>query len=153
LDLAEPKKDDKKGFGTVRFGVPFLSAAPACQIDPRTFAQQMAQGLEEVLASDELTDAAALRISQDYVREGVAHEVGHVLGLRHNFAGSLSASLSWKELDDWFKAYVAGKPLDAYTNKISSTSMMEYTVFKGGIFIGWLMRATKEVLPHDRAAI
>jgi predicted Zn-dependent protease len=32
-----------------------------------------------------------LRASQDYVREVVAHEVGHVLGLRHNFAGSVSA--------------------------------------------------------------
>jgi hypothetical protein len=152
LDLAEPKKDDKKG-ASAGFGVPFLSAAPACRIDPHTFARQMAQGLEEVLASDELTDAAALRTSQDYVREVVAHEVGHVLGLRHNFAGSLAATLSRKELDDWFKAYVSGKSLDAYTNKIASSSMMEYTIFKGGVFIGWLIRSTKEVLPHDRAAI
>src|SRR5437868_1863875 len=32
LDLAEPKKDDKKGAGGVRLGVPFLSSAPACQV-------------------------------------------------------------------------------------------------------------------------
>ena len=58
--------------------LPFLGHGPACDIDPVQFAQQMATGLKEVLASDELTDAAVLRISQDYVREVVAHEVGHV---------------------------------------------------------------------------
>ena len=153
LDLSEGKKDDKKGLAALRLGVPFLDAAPACQIDPQTFAQQMAHGLQELLASDELTDEAVLRISQDYVRETVAHEVGHVLGLRHNFAGSLAATLSRKELDDWFNAYVTGKPLDAYTNKLASSSIMEYTVFKAALFIGWRIRSGKEPLPHDRAAI
>jgi hypothetical protein len=151
LDLAEPKKD--KSIVSSRLGVPFLDAAPACQVDPQTFALQMAHGLQELLASDELTDEAVLRISQDYVRETVAHEVGHVLGLRHNFAGSLAATLSRKELDDWFKDYVTSKPLDAYTNKLASSSMMEYTIFKGAVFTGWRMRTGGEALPHDRAAI
>ncbi len=151
VDFADAKKDDKKG--AMQFGVPFFSSAPCCQVDPRAFARQMAVGLQELLASDELTDEAVLRVSQDYVRETVSHEVGHVLGLRHNFAGSLAGTLNRKELDDWFKAYLAGKPLDAYTNKLASSSMMEYTVFKGAVFIGWWMRTVKEPLPHDRAAI
>lgn len=151
LDMAEPKNE--KGGAALRLGVPFLGAAPACQVDPQTFAQAMAHGLQELLASDELTDEAVMRISQDYVRETVAHEVGHILGLRHNFAGSLAATLSRKELDDWFKDYVTGKPLDAYTNKLASSSMMEYTVFKGAVFTGWQIRAGHEPLPHDRAAI
>lgn len=150
-DLAEAKKEKKDG--SMRLGAPFFGSAPACEMDSAAFAQQMSHGLEEVLASDELTDEAVLRVSQDYVRETVAHEVGHVLGLRHNFAGSLAGTLSRKELDDWFKAYISGKPLDAYTNKITSSSMMEYTMFKGAVFTGWLMRTTKQVLPHDRAAI
>lgn len=149
-EVAETK-DVKKGAG--QFGVPFLSSAACCQMDPRAFAQQMALGLQELLASDQLTDEAVLRASQDYVREVVAHEVGHILGLRHNFAGSLGATLSARELDDWFKAYLTGKPLDTYTNKLASTSMMEYTVFKGSVFIGWWMRTTKQALPHDRGAI
>ena len=94
-----------------------------------------------------------LRTSQDYVREVVAHEVGHILGLRHNFAGSLAATLASKELDEWFKAYLTGQPLDAYTNKLTSSSVMEYNVFKSGVFIGWEMRTLKQPLPHDRAAI
>ncbi len=144
-------KDGKKNQAAL--GGPFLGAATACQVDEQAFAQQMAHGLQELLASDKLTDEAVLRVAQDYVREVVAHEVGHILGLRHNFAGSLGATLTSKELDDWFQAYVTGQPLDAYTNKLASTSMMEYTVFKGSVFIGWWMRTCKQPLPHDRAAI
>lgn len=151
-EIAAPKKDDKKGTAT-RLGVPFLRSAECCEVDPRVFAEQMAMGLQELLASDQLTDEAALRVSQDYVRETVAHEVGHVLGLRHNFAGSLAATLTSKELNEWFRAYVLGQPLDAYTNKLTSSSMMEYTIFKGAVFTGWRMRTIAEPLPHDRAAI
>jgi hypothetical protein len=150
-EMAEPKKDVKKN--PAQLGVPFLNSAAGCELDPRAFAQQMAHGLQELLASDQLTDEAVLRTSQDYVREVVAHEVGHILGLRHNFAGSLGATLTAKELDEWFKAYLTGKPLDAYTNKLASTSMMEYTIFKGSVFVGWWMRTAKQPLPHDRGAI
>ena len=103
-EVAEVKKDDKKG--AAQLGVPFLASAACCEIDPREFAAQMAHGLQELLASDDLTDEAVLRVAQDYVREVVAHEVGHIMGLRHNFAGSLGATLSAKELNDWFKAYL-----------------------------------------------
>ncbi|HUC84193.1 MAG TPA: zinc-dependent metalloprotease, partial [Candidatus Acidoferrales bacterium] len=144
-------KDVKKT--PAQLGLPFPSSGVCCEMDPRAFAQQMALGLQELLASDQLTDEAVLRTSQDYVREVVAHEVGHILGLRHNFAGSLGATLTAKELDDWFKAYLTGKPLDAYTNKLATTSMMEYTIFKGAVFTGWWMRTGKQPLPHDRGAI
>ena len=150
-EMAEPKKDDKKE--TPRLGVPFLGHGAGCDLDEQEFARQLAHGLQEVLASDALTDEAVLRVAQDYLREVVAHEVGHILGLRHNFAGSLAATLSRKELDAWFRAYVTGQPLDAFTNKLTSSSMMEYTMFKAAAFTGWRMRTTKEPLPHDRAAI
>ncbi len=149
-EVAEAKKDDKKG---AKLALPFLGSAACCEMDPRMFAQQMAHGLQELLASDELTDEAVIRVAQDYVREVVAHEVGHIVGLRHNFAGSLGATLTAKELNEWFKAYLLGKPLDAYTNKLASTSIMEYTVFKGSVFVGWQMRTLKQSLPHDHAAI
>jgi hypothetical protein len=152
-EMAEPKKDDKKNPAELRFKLPFFSSAPACNMDQQEFARQMAHGLQEVLTNDALTDEAVLRISQDYVREVVAHEVGHVLGLRHNFAGSLDGTLSRKELNDWFKAYVTGKPTDAYTNKLTANSVMDYNILQSAVFIGWRMRTLKEALPHDRAAI
>jgi len=150
-EIAGPKKDDKKG--AQKLSLPFLSSAECCESDPAAFAAQMANGLQSMLATESLDDAAALRAAQDYVREVVAHEVGHILGLRHNFAGSLGATLTSRELDDWFNAYLTGKPLDSYTNKIATTSVMEYTVFKGAVFTGWLIRTVKHPMPHDHAAI
>ena len=150
-EVAAVKKDDKKG--PAQLGVPFLASAACCELDPRVFARQMAHGLQELLANDALADETVLRVAQDYVREVVAHEVGHIMGLRHNFAGSLGATLTAKELGEWFRDYLLGKPLDAYTNKLSSASIMEYTVFKGSVFVGWQMRTLKQPLPHDRAAI
>lgn len=132
---------------------PLFPASSVCRVDRYEFARRYAAGLAELLASDELTDDAVLMVSQDYVREVVAHEVGHVLGLRHNFAGSLAATLNHKELDEWFRAYVAGEDLSDYKDKLSASSSMEYTVFKGSAFIGWKMRTTDTVLPHDKAAI
>lgn len=150
-ELIEKKGDTKQMDAHSAFAL--LETANACRLDPAEFARQYAQGLEELLASDTLTDQAVLRASQDYVREVVSHEVGHILGLRHNFAGSLSATLTARELDEWFKDYLVGKSLDAYTNQIASTSMMEYSPFKAAVFTGWKMRTSRDALPHDKAAI
>ena len=133
---------------TLAFAAPVPQSAPPL---PQSFA-----GFSQTASSPATinpADAAVLRASQDAVREVVSHEVGHVLGLRHNFAGSLAASLPEKELDNWFREYISGKPLDTYTNKITSASVMDYNNFKASAFIGWRMRTIKEALPHDRAAI
>jgi len=150
-EVAAVKKDDKKG--PTQLGVPFLASAACCKLDPQIFARQMVHGLQELLANDELTDEAVLLAAQDYVREVVAHEVGHLMGLRHNFAGSLGATLTAKELNGWFRDYLLGNSLTPYTNKLASTSIMEYTVFKGSVFVGWQIRTSKQPLLHDRAAI
>jgi hypothetical protein len=150
-DLAAEKADGKKDKHDAFGGWP--ATGGVCEVNMAEFAAQYAQGLQELLANDGLTDEAALLASQDYVREVVAHEVGHIMGLRHNFAGSLAATLDLKELDDWFKAYVAGDKLDAYTNRYASSSIMEYTVFKAAVQVGWFIRTQPEALPHDKAAI
>lgn len=151
-EIAETKKD--KGDDKPKHpALQWLKGQTACEMDTAEFAEQMADGLQDLLANEALTDEVILRASQDYVRMVVAHEVGHVIGLRHNFGGSLAATLSPKELDEFVKAYITGKDLEKYKDKHVSNSMMEYTAFKGGMFIGWKMRETKDVLPHDKAAI
>lgn len=152
-EIADEGKKEKTDDKPKHPALAWLRGQTACEIDPVAFAQQMADGLQELLANESLTDEVVLRASQDYVREVVAHEVGHVIGLRHNFGGSLAATMSPKELDDFMKAYISGKELEPFKDKFVSNSMMEYTVFKGGVHIGWQMRSTTNILPHDRATI
>ncbi len=150
---AEKKDGDPKKLTASPFGSFFFGTETACQVDVPAYAAEVAKGLQDLLANDQLTDEAVLRASQDYVRHTVAHEVGHVLGLRHNFAGSLGATLTHQDLDDWFKAYLVNTNLESYTNKVGSSSVMEYSVFKARVFDGWKIRTLKDALPYDKAAI
>jgi hypothetical protein len=67
------------------------------------------------------------------VREVVAHEVGHVLGLRHNFAGSLAATLTQKELDDGSGPTSPANPWTPTPTK-SLPAVMDYNILKSGLF-------------------
>ena len=157
-ELAAEKKADKKDgdpkkVWSMTERLPFLEQTSFCQLDVQAMAADLAQGIQDLLASDSLSDEAVLRVSQDYVRHVVAHEVGHVLGLRHNFAGSLATTMTHQELDDWFKSYLLNTNYEAFTNKVGSSSVMEYSVFKARVFDGWKMRISKDPLPYDKAAI
>ncbi len=137
-----------------RLGVDFLSPASVCAVDPYLFAEQLAGGIEDMLADDKIMDQTVMRASQDYVREVVAHEVGHILGLRHNFAGSVAGNLTQKELEAWFRQYMTNTTsTNAFADKLTSTSIMDYENFKARLFVGEKIRTSKEALPHDRAAI
>ena len=52
-----------------------------------------------------LTPEAVQRASLDLVRSAVAHEVGHTLGLAHNFAGSLGTNIAEDEVDGILAKY------------------------------------------------
>jgi hypothetical protein len=139
--------------GQPGLGIDFMTPSSLCSVDREAFAQQLAAGLEGMLAEGKLDDAAVLRASQDYVREVVAHEVGHVLGLRHNFAGSLAGTLTHKDLDEWFRQYVTDVKTNTFATNVTSFSVMDYNTFKASIFLGQVIHASKEALPYDKAAI
>jgi hypothetical protein len=139
--------------GTATQPQSMFTSARACEVDMVQFASRLAAGLENALADVRFDDASVKRVSQDYVREVVAHEVGHVLGLRHNFAGSLSATLTHKQISDWFKSYLADDNTKASPEQLAASSVMEYNDLQSGVYIGWKIRTTKEVLPYDAAAI
>lgn len=130
-----------------------FSNARACETDVVAFAESFAAGLEAALADPKFNDAVAKRVAGDYVREVVAHEVGHVLGLRHNFGASVSATLTPKELSEWFTAYLADDETKLYAERIPAASVMDYIDLKSAVFVGRKIRKTAEILPYDNAAI
>src|SRR5690606_28965248 len=98
-------------------------------------------------------DGTILRVSQDYVRAVVAHEVGHLLGLRHNFAGSLQTkNYPIEKRREIFRTYVDSDsvPKDLET----ANSEMDYLPLEESALHGQQMRTLPgQLYSHDRAAI
>ena len=150
----EEEGDDPKDGGEKEHGrATFWPHSKICHFPEQAFAKQYAEGLEAVLAHPAASDEMVLQMSQDYVRAIVAHEVGHVLGLRHNFAGSLDTTVSHERLEKWLNAYLKQEDLSEFENDYTANSIMEYQVFVAQALTGAKMRSTETVLPHDRRAI
>lgn len=96
-------------------GSPVAYGAIACDLKPAL------EALAEL--SREASGSQRLRLAQDGVRSTVAHELGHALGLRHNFAGSFSAKTSAKDIRDSARTYLK---TPNHPGIETSTSIMDY---------------------------
>lgn len=110
------------------------------------------RSLGELVAAG-ASDAVTLRVSQDYVRAVVAHEVGHLLGLRHNFAGSLrTRNYPVDRRREIFRNYVERDVVPADLETASSE--MDYLPLEESALHGQQMRTLPgSMYPHDRLAI
>ncbi len=78
-------------------------------------AQETQRALGTLAARGEISDATIEEFIKDYIRSVICHEVGHILGLRHNFVASTMLDLD--ELHD--KEITSEKGL--------TSSIMDYT--------------------------
>ena len=114
--------------------------------------ESLRESLAAVLSST-TDDASILRVSQDYVRATVAHEVGHLLGLRHNFAGSLATKdYPLNRRQEIFEHYL--KFDEVPRGLETSSSEMDYLPLEESAIHGQQMRKRPEdIYSYDRIAI
>lgn len=82
------------------------------------------------------------------IRNVVAHEAGHIMGLRHNFAGSFYSKVTAQEIAESTRKYLRTGAIDELP---TSTSMMDYPGRYDELFLAKYIRA--ETLEYDRAVI
>ena len=118
-----------------------------CNLSAR---DSLKQRLTALLASN-ASDAAILKAAQAMVQGVVAHEVGHTLGLRHNFAGSLHANYNGKKREDLYAHFLHNQPYDPAV--LPSSSMMEYNETIEFSLISDRFNSGYGALPHDESAM
>jgi hypothetical protein len=115
-----------------------------------TAQQGMLKRLTALLANN-ASDAAILKTAQATVQETVAHEVGHTMGLRHNFAGSLAAVYNGKKREDLYANFLNNKPYDP--GVLPSSSVMDYHDSIEEVLIAERFNTGNGTLPHDVSAM
>ncbi|MBN8554985.1 MAG: zinc-dependent metalloprotease [Deltaproteobacteria bacterium] len=140
---ANPKSETAKKFITLRG----FAQQPMCSLDVK---KTLTEGVQR-LRSQNMDEATILKFAQDYMREVVAHEVGHTLGLRHNFAGSTAQNFSMIEKDQLVAQYIKdGMVKDGI---VTSSTVMDYQTFEESVFTGNIVGNSSYPLEYDVKAI
>ena len=118
-----------------------------CTSESLLAAQEEMQVAAELATGPFLNDELGDRARRDTLRGLAAHEGGHVLGLRHNFAGMLESELPGSEqMQQAVRDYVRG---GTPSQKVSST-VMTYAGPRADLLLGAYIE--QNILPYDEAA-
>ena len=104
-----------------------------------------------ILVDNNASDHRVREVSRDYVRAIVAHEVGHVLGLRHNFAGNLESNTPYEEREALVEDYIISGTVPS--DYRGASSIMDYMTFIDEAMSGYLMKDDTTTMDYDRKAI
>lgn len=106
----------------------------------------------EVMDAENVPDEALLKASQDYIRLVVAHEVGHTLGLRHNFVGKMGANIDQQTRDDVLAKYLR-EGVEPASDILLTSSVMDYNEFADDVLGGRILMSRETAFPYDDIAI
>ncbi len=129
------------------FGLTGSLREPLCQHEEEFSFNHIFAAIHEY----ELSEQEVMGVVQDYLRHVVAHEVGHTLGLRHNFAGHHRRSYSLAEKKDLYIKFFKGEALPE--NLVVSSSVMDYLPFEDAGLSGRLIKKNPKAFTYDEKAL
>lgn len=127
-----------------RFGLNGFKSNLLCH---RNILSEFANSISALEEAGAISKQAMQKAIKDYVFEVIAHEIGHVLGLRHNFAGSLASNYDAADRRNLALSYY--KNMAAPAGIISSSSVMEYSRFEESAWNGDKLQKDAPALSHD----
>lgn len=96
-----------------------------------------------------LSDERLDELTRDFIRALTAHEMGHIMGLRHNFAGSMVNEWKGLEQEDIVRQYIKEGTFSADI-KMPLSSVMEYASTEDYLIVGSMMKtAGSPALDYD----
>jgi hypothetical protein len=134
---------------TPAFQKGLFSSSRVCEqgVDP-----EAASAIVGLKAQGPLDQSIYTKIVNNYVQFVVTHEVGHTLGLRHNFAGSLASTATPDATDQMFSDYLLKGTIPA-KGQIFASSVMDYNSMSEDVLHVSMFNTQDLVLPYDQMAI
>lgn len=150
LLIKEPVKD----LPTIEEGVPIPSmfmAQDPCVMSIEFFDADLE--IPEILEKMDISDDIITKLTNDILRTVIAHEMGHVFGLRHNLAGSLSGTMNHPNHDDLLRNYLKEGMIPLKLDKFLSSSIMDVFSAADDALMGAQIRQIIEAYPYETSPL